>query len=205
MNSEEILEQIQFEQLIQGLINDKYGCCNDFILPSTVIGLLANIQLLNEAGSLNPSGIGNKLKFQENKEIRGDKINWIEAPSTNQFEMIYLTKIDRFIKYLNSTCFTSIINFESHYALYEIKSFYKKHIDQFKNEKGRQYSIVLYLNDDWKEEDGGLLSLYPTGCAQINIAPLGGRMVFFKSDDMKHEVHASFTRDRRSIAGWLKN
>lgn len=205
MDDKEILEQHQFEALIQGLIDDKYGCCNEFISPSTVMGLGANIQRLKEAGSMNSSGIGNKLDFHENKEIRGDIINWISEQSNNPFELIYLTKIDRFIKYLNKTCYTSIKTIESHYASYEIKSFYKRHIDQFKNEKGRKFSMVLYLNKDWKEADGGMISLYPEGAEQIDISPLGGRMVFFRSDEMEHEVHASFTRDRISIAGWLKD
>lgn len=205
MDYEELLEQDQFEKLIQGLIDDDYGCCNDFILASTVAGLSTEITSLSELGSMNPSGVGNKLDFQKNKEIRGDKINWIEEKSSNQFEMIYLKKIGKFINYLNRTCFTSITNFESHYSTYETKSFYKRHLDQFKNEKGRKYSIVLYLNKDWKEEDDGVLSLYPKNAEQVNISPVGGRMVFFRSDEMEHEVHASFTRERRSIAGWLKN
>jgi SM-20-related protein len=118
---------------------------------------------------------------------------------------LYLKKVEKFILHLNKTCFTSIKGFESHYATYEKKSFYKRHIDQFKNEKGRQFSIVLYLNQDWKAADGGMLSLYPHGEEQIDISPLGGRMVLFRSDEMEHEVHASSTRERSSIAGWLKN
>lgn len=49
------------------------------------------------------------------------------------------------------------------------------------------------------------MSLYPIDKEQINISPLGGQMVFFRSDLMEHEVHASSTRERRSIATWLKN
>ena len=205
MENEDILEQDQFEKLIQGLIDDEYGCCNDFILPSTVIGLGANIQRLSESGNMKPSGFGNKKDFHEDKRIRGDKINWIGAQSINQFEMIYLKKIEKFILYLNKTCFTSIKSFESHYSSYEERSFYTRHLDQFKTEKGRKFSIVLYLNQDWKEKDGGLLSLYPKVGEQINISPLGGRMVLFRSDEIEHEVHASITRERRSIACWLKN
>jgi len=205
MDDEEIQEQNQFEILIQGLIDDNYGCCNDFIQPSTVLGLRANIQSLSKSGNMKAAGLGNKKGFQKDKKIRGDKINWIEEHSIDAFEMIYLKKIGKFIDHLNKTCFTSIKSFESHYSTYEKRSFYKRHIDQFKNEKGRKYSIVLYLNQDWKEEDGGILSLYPKGGEQKNISPLGGRMVFFRSDEMEHEVHASFTRDRRSIASWLKN
>ena len=198
-------ENDQFESLIQGLIDDDYGYCNDFILPSTVTGLRANLQDLNASGDMKPAGFGNNSNLQKDTKMRGDKINWIADESINQFEVIYLKKIEMFIAHLNKTCFTSIKSFESHYANYEKKSFYKRHIDQFKNENGRQYSIVLYLNQDWQQKDGGMLSLYPDQQEQIDIAPLGGRLVFFRSDQMEHEVHASFTRERKSIACWLKN
>jgi SM-20-related protein len=205
MNFEEIREQNQFEGLIQGLIDNEYGCCNDFILPETVDGLIANIQRLSDSDGMIPSGLGNKGDFKKDLSIRGDKINWIDGQSTNPFEVIYLNKIEKFIVYLNQTCFTAIKSFESHYSSYEKSSFYKRHLDQFKNEKGRKYSIVLYLNADWGKEDGGLLSLYPKGGEQISISPLGGRMVLFRSDEMEHEVNPSFTRQRNSIAGWMKD
>ena len=151
------------------------------------------------------AGFGNKQDFQKDKTTRGDQINWINTGSSDLFEMNYLRKVERFILYLNTTCFTSLKSLESHYANYGISEFYVRHKDQFENEKGRQYSIVLYLNLDWKIEDGGMLSLYPKGKKQIDISPFGGRMVFFHSSQMEHEVKASFTRDRSSIAGWLKN
>lgn len=211
MTDEEIQKQnqstelLQFEELIQGLIDNEYGCCNDFILPGTVSGLNANIRSLSESEGMKPSGFGNKTDFKKDELVRGDKINWIAEESTNPFELIYLDKIGKFIGYLNSTCFTAITSFESHYSSYEKNSFYKRHLDQFKNEKGRKYSIVLYLNENWGKEDGGLLSLYPKAGSQIDISPLGGRMVLFRSDEMEHEVNPSFTRTRNSIAGWLKN
>lgn len=205
MDDQAIQEQYQFEALIQGLVDEEYGCCNDFIQPSTIIGLMDNIQRLSDSEKMQSSGFGNKLDFQKDQSFRGDQINWIEEKSTNPFEMIYLKKIAHFIMYLNKTCFTSINSFESHYSTYEKSRVYKRHLDQFKNENGRKFSIVLYLNQDWKEEDGGLLSMYPKMGKQINLSPLGGRLVLFRSDEMEHEVHASFTRSRNSIAGWLKN
>ena len=201
----ENFETDQFEGLIKGLIDNKYGSCNDFLLPNTMKGLRGNMTSLNSSGEMNYAGIGNKKDFQKDKLIRSDKVNWIEGDSTNEYETVYLQKVWRFINHLNKTCFTSIKTFESHYANYEQGSFYKRHVDQFKNENGRKYSIVLYLNQNWKEEDGGRLSLYPTIGKQKDIAPLAGRMVFFKSDEMEHEVHPSSTRERQSIAGWLKS
>ena len=43
--------------------------------------------------------------------------------------------------------------------------------DQFKTDKGRQYSIILYLNDSWQIADDGMLSLYPEGKPKENISP----------------------------------
>jgi len=77
MDKEEIQEQNQFELLIKGLIDDDYGCCNDFILPNIVTGLRDNIHSLSESGNMKPSGVGNREDFQKDTSIRGDKINWI--------------------------------------------------------------------------------------------------------------------------------
>lgn len=205
MDDEELKEVDQFEELIQGLIDNHYGCCDDFMLPNTLIGLQENIKILKELGRLKPSGFGNRTDYKNDQEIRGDKINWILTNSINPFELIYLNKIKKFINHLNKTCFTSINNFESHYSTYPKNSFYKRHIDQFKSEKGRKFSIVLYLNDNWKLEDGGMLSLHPEKLESVLISPIIGRMMFFKSDEMEHEVLASLTRERISIAGWMKN
>ena len=205
LDDEAVLEQDQFEALIQGLIDDKFGCCSDFVLPSTALGLLANMAMLTATGEMKAAGIGSQMDFQKDSLIRGDTMHWIDRQSTNAYEMIYLKKIQKFIDYLNKTCFTSITSFESHYANYGQGSFYKRHIDQFKNETGRKYSVVLYLNQDWQEEDGGKLTLYPAAGLEKQVSPVSGRMVFFRSDEMEHEVQPSLTRERRSIAGWFKN
>ena len=195
----------QFEKIILGLIDNNYGCCDDFISKDTSIGLRNNLNRLNKSGEMHQAGIGNKDDHQKNKSIRGDKIKWMTDNSVDEFEAIVQKKIGNFIEHLNTTCFTSINQFESHYASYERESFYKRHLDQFKNDDQRKYSLILYLNEDWTDEDGGILSLYPKDAAQIDIAPMEGRMVFFRSDEMEHEVHPSLTRSRISIAGWLKS
>ena len=204
MNDDYEQEEIQFEHLIQGLISNGYGYNDDFMTTDSVLGLRNNIQNLSTSGKMKSAGLGSQKDYHKNKLIRGDKIKWIETTSDDQYEVLFLKKIKHFINYLNRTCYTSINTFESHYADYEQNSFYKRHLDQFKNNKGRKYSLIFYLNADWQEEDGGLLSLYPKDGEQKDIAPIGGRMVFFKSDEMEHEVYPSFTRNRISIAGWLK-
>lgn len=203
--SERKEDESQFEELIQGLIDNKFGCSDNFFNAKTILGLRNNIQGFSDSGEMQLAGLGNKTDFQKDDKYRGDRIKWIEKESVDQFEAFYLKKVTSFINYLNKTCFTSINKFESHYASYEQNSFYKRHIDQFKNDNGRKYSLVLYLNEDWLNQDGGILSLYPEGGDEKSISPIGGRAVFFKSDELEHEVHPSFTRNRKSIAGWFKN
>ena len=204
MEENMLIETAQFERLIQGLIDDEYGFCDDFFLKENMEGLRGNMLTLDALGKLKTAGIGNKTAFQNNQLIRNDKVKWIEENSENVFELIYLQKIWRFIDYLNKSCFTSIKTFESHYANFEVGSFYKRHLDQFKNEKARKFSIVLYLNQNWETADEGCLSLYPLNGKQTEIAPIEGRLVFFRSDEMEHEVRPSTTRERKSITGWLK-
>ncbi len=204
MDDETEREEIQFEDLIEGLIRDNYGCSDDFIAADTISGLRNRLHSLSELGKMRSAGLGSKAGHHGDNLVRGDSTSWIEKESEDRYESIFLKKIGNFIQHLNRTCYTSINGFESHYASYEQDSFYKRHLDQFQNDNRRKYSVILYLNEDWQKEDGGMLSLYPNGGKQTDIAPIGGRMVFFKSDEMEHEVHPSHTRSRISIAGWLE-
>lgn len=148
--------------------------------------------------------IGNKTNLSENKTIRLDTISWIDEKSTNPVERIYLEKMERFSLYLNKTYFTRISALECHYAKLQPGDFYRKHVDQFKNDHSRKFSVILYLNTKWQEQDKGALKLFPQRKKHQEIRPVEGRLVFFKSDEMLHEVMPSFTRDRMSISGWLK-
>ena len=207
MNEQILLEQeeLQFEVLIDGLLNNQYGFVESFMDVSTISGLRNNLFKYRENGEMHPAGIGKKFDYQKNTLVRGDLIKWIDEHSTNVFERLLTDKINRFIAYLNRTCYTSINASEFHYATYEVNSFYKRHLDQFKSEKGRKFSLVIYLNEDWTPEDGGRLSLYISENKIDDLYPLENRVVFFKSDELEHEVHPSLTRNRISIAGWLKN
>lgn len=195
----------QFEQLIQGLIDNRFGICTDFLDEALLNGLRNNLLRFKQEGLMHPAGVGRKFDYQKNATIRGDVIRWLEKDTSDVFERLLLDKIGQFIVYLNQSCYTSINDYEFHYAYYEVNSFYKRHFDKFKSDRGRKFSLVIYLNDEWKVSDGGKLSLYLDENKTEEISPIGGQAVFFKSDEVEHEVSPSPTRYRISIAGWLKN
>lgn len=193
----------KFEPLIAGLLDNGFGSLDDFISPQTVAGLRTHLLHAHDTGLTHAAGIGQKLDKQNDKKVRGDEILWLENDTVNPFERAFFDQVDEFILYLNRSCYTGINDYEFHYAYYEPGSFYKRHLDQFKNNQDRKFSLVTYLNEDWLSSDGGNLSMYMEE-GEETILATGGRSVFFKSDEIEHEVHPSDTRYRLSITGWLK-
>ena len=106
------------------------------------------------------------------------------------------------MSYLNRSCYTGITGYEFHFALFDKGSFYRKHLDQFQDNSSRQFSMITYLNENWQPEDGGELCIYDDDMAQ-KIAPTNRKTVFFKSNELVHEVLESH-KLRLSVTGWLR-
>ena len=191
-----------FDLLIDSYLENNIGIDPRFLSEKLSAGLQQNILQLQRDDMLSIAGIGNDAVQDHNQKMRGDKIYWMDKSHDNIHEQEFLQLIDNFIERLNSTCYTGINAYEFHYAVYEEGSFYKKHRDQFKNDSNRKYSLISYLNENWLEEDGGQLMVYQDASTQ-KISPRSQTAVFFKSDEMEHEVMQS-NRTRMSISGWLK-
>ena len=76
-------DNARFEALIQGLLENDFGCCDDFINAKTLTGLRAKINQLNADGEMYLAGLSNTQDFHIDKEVRSDLIKWIEKGSIN--------------------------------------------------------------------------------------------------------------------------
>lgn len=191
-----------FDLLIDSYLENKIGIDPGFLSKSLSDGLQQNILQLQKDQLMTVAGIGNEAVKDQHQKMRGDKIYWMDKSHSNQYEQEFLQLAEDFIDRLNSTCYTGINGYEFHYAVYEEGSFYKRHRDQFQNDSNRKFSLINYLNDNWMEEDGGQLLVYQNEATQT-IEPHAQTAVFFKSDEMEHEVSKA-NRSRMSITGWLK-
>ena len=191
-----------FDLLLDSYINNHIGIDNCFLSEALANGLQQNIVQLQKDELMTAAGIGNEEVKDAKQKMRGDKIYWLDKKHDNIYEQEFLQQIEDFIDHLNSTCYTGINAYEFHYAVYEEGSFYKRHKDQFKNDNNRKYSLINYLNRDWLEGDGGQLLVYQDETVQ-KILPRSQTAVFFKSDEIEHEVTKA-NRSRMSITGWLK-
>ena len=191
-----------FDQIINSYIDHQVGIDTRFLNESLSRGLQQNILRLQKDELMQSAGIGNNEVKDAGQQMRGDKIYWMDKKHPDIFEQEFLQLAEDFIGHLNETCYTGLNDYEFHYAVYEEGSAYKRHRDQFKNDSNRKYSLISYLNENWQEEDGGQLWVYQDEEIQ-KILPHSGTAVFFKSDDMEHEVTKA-NRSRMSVTGWLK-
>lgn len=194
--------QEDFEILINGFLENKVGIADNFLAEKLANHLKANLLNLLLTQQMKAASTGNEEKISLNTKVRGDSIYWLDKKHKNDHEDAFFRLVEDFIKYLNMSCYAGINAYEFHYSLYEKGSFYKKHIDQFQNNEARQYSLISYLNEEWIENDGGELKIHQHDHETI-ISPNLGKTVFFKSNELIHEVLTTQKR-RMSITGWLK-
>jgi Rps23 Pro-64 3,4-dihydroxylase Tpa1-like proline 4-hydroxylase len=192
-----------FEALIATYIENKVGISEHFLSTNLANNLKQNLIALNQKSLLKEAGIGNSEKVSYDGAIRSDSIYWLDKKHNNAFENEFFAQIEEFILYLNQSCYAGITGYEFHYSLYESGDFYLKHLDQFRNNPSRKYSMISYLNSDWQESDGGELLIHQLDNNQ-KISPTQGKTVFFKSDELVHEVLVT-QNTRMSITGWLKS
>ena len=196
-----LLEKI-FNELIESFIIENVGIANHFLKENLAQHLKQNLIKLYQDNLMLAAGTGNQVVVNHDKLIRSDVIYWLDRNHENTYENEFFDLMDAFVLYLNATCYTGITSYEFHYTLYEKGSFYKKHIDQFQENGSRAFSMVIYLNQNWKPIDGGELRIHHEN-SQQDISPKNGKSVFFKSSELSHEVLVT-NEPRMSITGWLK-
>lgn len=190
----------KYESLITGIIEEGYGLVDNF-LPASFVSQIRTYLLAQKAQSkFKTAGIGQQAS--QHTTIRNDQILWIESDSGQALEAQYQQALMGFMHYLNRSCYTGLSSAEMHYAFYDVGSFYKMHVDRFKQDSRRQFSAIFYLNENWSDTDGGELLLQLPNGQEIKIAPKAGRFVCFRSHELPHAVLPA-NRPRLSITCWI--
>lgn len=189
-----------FETIADGLAEHGYAVKDQFLSQAEVDAILVQGGF-QRSDDFKKAGIGNKQSLQIQEAIRGDYIKWLDKTTSPEVVRVYLKRLEELVLYLNQALFLSLKDFEVHMTVYPQGSYYKRHLDQFKKDDHRKLSVILYLNPDWKEEQGGQLRMYLPDSTK-DFLPMAGRLVIFRSDEIEHEVLPA-TRERLSITGWI--
>jgi SM-20-related protein len=188
----------KFNFIVDGLVKNDFTVVDGFLNDEEVQRILA-AEFSHGLSYFRPAGISKQKQVETS--IRSDYIQWIDPEEAHDAVRLYIERLQQLITFLNRELFLSLKEPELHLTIYPPGSFYKRHLDQFREDDHRKLSVICYLNHDWLEEQGGQLRLYlPEG--HLDIWPEAGRLVCFRSDRIEHEVLPA-TRERLSITGWI--
>ena len=194
------------ESLADDLVRQGWAIADD-ALPSELTRQLASeCRQRDEQGLLTEAATGRGNALRIRPTVRGDSIQWLEpgqSPATDD----YLLAMDSLRQGLNASLYLGLEDYESHFALYPPGGFYLRHLDRFRDDDRRDLSAIFYLNEDWSEDAGGALRLYleegPDEPQILDVQPLAGRLVLFRSAHLFHEVLPAH-RERLSLTGWFR-
>ena len=190
-----------FDAVADGLAENGFAVVDNFLIPEEVSQILQVDEFIDSANQFKKAGIGKKQGLQINEGIRGDYIHWLDKNNASPAVAIYLNRLAELIQYLNQSLFLSLKDYEVHMTVYPAGSYYKRHLDQFKADDHRKLSVICYLNNVWTDKNGGQLRMYLPD-QSLDVLPLAGRLVCFRSDQIEHEVLPA-TKERLSLTGWI--
>ncbi|MFY0683143.1 MAG: 2OG-Fe(II) oxygenase [Balneola sp.] len=173
---------------------------DDFISDELYKKIMDFFSAVEENERLKKAGIGSSVDYQIQKEVRGDLIYWLDQERDILLAPLF-SLIEELREKLGMYCFISLSGSEFHLAKYPTGSKYEKHIDQFNTQSNRQITVLIYLNKDWKNGDGGELKISNEEGGFL-VEPIAKRMLLFKSDVVEHEVLLTSV-PRYSLSGWL--
>lgn len=178
------------------------GACRlaGFPGPALAAALRADLLRLRDAGTLSHAGTGRGGSHALRPQLRGDRTLWLDDPRCGDAARRYLEALDALRAGLNRRLFLGIGEAEAHYACYAPGAGYARHRDRFRDSDARVLSLVSYLNDGWREGDGGALRLHLED-GVVDVPPEGDSVCFLS--ETEHEVLPA-TRERLSIAAWLR-
>lgn len=129
------------------------------------------------AGEFKPAAISRE--HRHDASIRTDSLLWLEAgPLFTAFEALRLE--------LNAGAWLNLQRFDLQLAHYAVGGHYSRHLDALAGRSNRKVTAIVYLNPGWTPADGGQLRLY--SAPPVDLEPVLGRTVIFRSEKLEHEV-----------------
>lgn len=184
-----------------GLAGPGWAIAPDFLPHALVATLAGELDAKLARGELRAAAVGAGAQRAVRREIRGDLIQWL-AGDGSAAEREMLAGLDVLRVGLNEALQLGLHELECHYASYPPGAFYARHLDRSPAGVERVVSVVLYLNPEWGDDDGGELRLHlPAGA--VDVRPRGGTLAAFLSERLEHEVRPA-ARTRRSLTGWFR-
>lgn len=174
-----------------------------FLSDEETGALRAECRQAHSAGGFHRAGVGSG-QAEVRSEIRGDHVLWVDENLAGPALKAALARLEILRQTVNQALFLGLFDVELHFAIYPPGAGYQRHLDRFRDDNRRSLTVILYLNENWHPENGGLLRFWPEENGEpLEIKPIGGTLVTFLSDRFWHEVLPA-RRERLSLTGWFR-
>jgi SM-20-related protein len=191
------------DQIIAALAGPGWCTVPGYLNASETAALRNECLAALAAGAFHCAGVG-KGAAAIRPEIRGDQIRWVDETNSGPAMQSVLGKLEALRLAANQALFLGLFDVELHFAAYPPDTGYRRHLDRFRDDDRRMLTVILYLNENWADEDGGQLKFWPDEQAPpLEIQPAGGTLVAFLSDRFWHEVLPT-NKSRLSLTGWFR-
>lgn len=186
---------------IAGALADRgYAIVPDWLPSEQVAALAEEAHALAASGRFTEAGEGRGHAVR--RDVRGDRVLWLDGEAPTPAQARFWDAIEALRVALNRELWLGLTYCEAHYALYPPGALYEKHVDRVSDADDRVISCSFYLNRDWREAHGGQLRLHVAD-GHVDVLPVAGTCVLFRSDTFLHEVLPA-TQPRLSMTGWFR-
>lgn len=187
--------------LLDGLMKKGWVQSDELLSPQTRLDWQELAENYLRLGMFRPAEIAAGL----NEKIRSDQIFWLE-PELKDHHSIF-QQLESWRLTISRGLMISAPKIEAHLASYGPGNSYTLHCDQPQKSGARVITFVVYLHSHWEPGQGGELSIFEgsEGRQEIcRIQPRPGRVVFFNSSEIWHQVRES-NFQRLSLTGWFRH
>jgi SM-20-related protein len=201
-----------------------------FVDDALVREARGDIDQLAETERLRPAGFSRGVNFRIEDQVRGDLITWLDPDQIDpdqldpdqldpdQLDPDQLgaddaspglakvhARFEALRAELNEAAYLGLDYFEVQIAQYPgAGAGYDRHVDAFPGSANRRVTAILYLNQGWTPEQGGVLRAWMPDGEVIEVEPVAGRLVVFMSDKVPHQVMPTFA-PRCAVTAWYRH
>lgn len=197
----------RYARLLDDVMRQGWAVQQDFLPAQDTTLLRAECDIRWRGGDFRHAGVGRGAELKIRPEVRSDHVLWLDPtlPDTPQ-QQHYFAAMEGLRQTINRHLYLGLFEFEAFFAVYPPGKFYQKHLDRFRGSEERSFTAVFYLNEDWKEEEGGQLRLYLDEAGNgpfVDVLPRAGTLAVFITEGRWHEVLPA-TRERMSLTGFFR-
>lgn len=197
----------RYARLLDDVMRQGWAVQQDFLPAQDTALLRAECDIRWRGGDFRHAGVGRGAELTIRPEVRSDHVHWLDPtiPDTPQ-QQHYFAVMEGLRQAINRHLYLGLFEFEAFFAVYPPGKFYQKHLDRFRGSEERTFTAVFYLNDNWKEEEGGQLRLYLDEAGNgpyVDVLPRAGTLAVFITEGRWHEVLPA-TRERMSLTGFFR-